>query len=203
MFSPAVSGWGWIPYVLFPSYFYGVRMVDITQALRQAKRNEQYRRMQSALAAMRVELSKVKPDITRLRALLDEGLDDSFDPMKIPSRRGVRPADAALGETPFRLTDRADMFRFIVFATDIGKPCGHGKTHNAALADAKRTHPLRDAKARYEMLEFDTESDAGRSVWDEDMSLKRARAYCLSNTVAEPPAKAAAPKKATRKALTA
>jgi hypothetical protein len=154
-------------------------MVDITKALRQAKRNERYRRMQSALEAMRVELSKVKPDITRLRALLDEGLDDSFDPMKIPSRRGVRPADAAPGETPLRLTDRADMFRFIVFATDIGKPCGHGKTHNAALADAKRTHPLRDVKARYEMLEFDTESDAGRSVWDEEMSLKRARGYCL------------------------
>ena len=175
-------------------------MVDITQALRQAKRNERYRRMQSALEAMRVELSKVKPDITRLRALLDAGLDDSFDPMKIPSRRGVRPADVAPGETPLRLTDRADMFRFIVFATDIGKPCGHGKTHNAALADAKRTHPLRDAKARYEMLEF--ESDAGRSVWDEEMSLKRARGYCLS-TVAEPPAKPAAPKKVARNAMPA
>jgi hypothetical protein len=178
-------------------------MVDITKALRQAKRNERYRRMQSALEAMRVELSKVKPDITRLRALLDEGLDDSFDPMKIPSRRGVRPVDAAPGETLLRLTDRADMFRFIVFATDTGKPCGHGKTDNAALADAERNHPLRNAKARYEMLEFDTESDAGRSVWDEDMSLKRARAHCLSNTVAEPPTKPVAPTKAPRRALTA
>jgi hypothetical protein len=178
-------------------------MVDITKALRQAKRNERYRRMQSALEAMKVELSKVKPDITRLRALLDEGLDDSFDPMKIPSRRGVRPADATPGETPLRLTDRADMFRFIVFATDTGKPCGHGKTDNAALADAERNHPLRNAKARYEMLEFDTESDAGRSVWDEDMSLKRARAHCLSNTVAEPPTKPVAPKKVARNAMSA
>src|SRR3954454_17514582 len=200
MFSPAVSGWGWIPYVLFPSYFHGVRMVDTTKALRQAKRNERYRRMQSALEAMKVELSKVKPDITRLRALLDEGLDDSFDPMKINRQKDGRSANTASGEKPLRMTDRADMFRFIVFATDTGKPCGHGKTDNAALADAARNHPLRDAKARYEMLEF--ESDAGRSVWDEEMSLKRARGYCLS-TVAEPPAKPAAPKKAAGRVMPA
>lgn len=178
-------------------------MVDITKALRQAKRNERYRRMQSALEAMKVELSKVKPDITRLRALLDEGLDDSFDPMKINRQKDGRSANTASGEKPLRLTDRADMFRFIVFATDTGKPCGHGKTDNAALADAERNHPLRNAKARYEMLEFDTESDAGRSVWDEDMSLKRARAHCLSNTVAEPPTKPVAPKKVARNAMSA